>query len=203
MATVSLPVRGRVAAVRGGSAGANRAAALCQRLAGRRTRTSAVPTVPSSAQLLICPALQMADFNLRLVAAESCRCPYCSTAHRPLQDLNGGASLCQDVLDGAHVPAELRRQYKERLSASKLPPSTTTKVGLESEVSPPAGGQSLPEARPAHCLPHIRVRRSLMDDRVPLSRGEEGVTSPFLSVIRVNCFFLALGQKQQSSVPCC
>ncbi|XP_075880504.1 LOW QUALITY PROTEIN: arylacetamide deacetylase-like 4 [Nelusetta ayraudi] len=136
LATVSLPVRGRVAAVGGGSAGANRAAALCQRLAGRRTRTSAVPTAPSSAQLLICPALQMAVFNLRLVAAESSRCPYCSTVHCLLQDLNGGSSLCQDVLDGVHVPAEPMRQYEGTALPFQTASVTTTKVGLESEVSP-------------------------------------------------------------------
>lgn len=103
---MSLPVCGRVA-VGGSSAGVNRATALCQRLAGRRSWTSAVPTALSSAPNLSGPA----DGRFQLAPRTSRMAPlpilFCF-----LQDLNGDASLCQDLLELTHVPAELRRQHK-------------------------------------------------------------------------------------------
>lgn len=140
-------------AVGGDSAGANLAAALCQRLAKRENRHLPFPC----AQVLIYPALQMADFNLPSYQ-QNHAIPLLfrgRAAFYFLQYLNGDMSVCQDVLEGNHVPTELRPCYQEWLSPANLPPESLArgyceqpapeydgvvyhviKTGLDSEVSP-------------------------------------------------------------------
>ncbi|KAM3621286.1 uncharacterized protein V6R79_008851 [Siganus canaliculatus] len=140
-------------AVGGDSTGANLAAALCQRLAREEDRH--LP--PPCAQVLIYPTLQMADFNLPSYQ-QNHAVPILFRSRMAfyfLQYLNGDVSLCQDVLEGSHVPTELRPLYKEWLSPSNLPPECLArgvakppaspydgevyhaiKAGLEHEVSP-------------------------------------------------------------------
>ncbi|XP_035518283.1 arylacetamide deacetylase-like 4 [Morone saxatilis] len=140
-------------AVGGDSTGANLAAALCQRLARREDGHLPSPC----AQVLIYPALQMADFNLPSYQ-QNHAVPILFRGRMAfyfLQYLSGDMSVCQDVLEGNHVPTELRPCYKEWLSPSNLPPEClvrgtfehptpeydaevyhTIKAGLEPEVSP-------------------------------------------------------------------
>ncbi|XP_054473727.1 arylacetamide deacetylase-like 4 [Anoplopoma fimbria] len=140
-------------AVGGDSTGANLAAALCQRLA--RTEVGHLPF--PCAQVLIYPALQMADFNLPSYQ-QNHAVPILFRGRMVfyfLQYLNGDMSLCQELLDGIHVPTELQPCYKEWLSPSNLPPEFlvrgydepptpqydgevyhSIKAGLEHEVSP-------------------------------------------------------------------
>ncbi|KAM4612884.1 arylacetamide deacetylase-like 4 [Polymixia lowei] len=143
----------RRVAVGGDSAGANLAAALCQRLARMEDGHLPLPC----AQVLIYPALQMADFNLPSYQ-QNHAVPILfrgRVAFYFLQYLNGDVSVCHDVLEGNHVPTELRPLYKEWLSPSNLPPEClargyseqpapdydgevyhAVKTGLDPEVSP-------------------------------------------------------------------
>ncbi|KAI4826542.1 hypothetical protein KUCAC02_029988 [Chaenocephalus aceratus] len=140
-------------AVGGDSTGANLAAALCQRLARREIGHLLFPC----AQVLIYPALQMADFNLPSYQ-QNHAVPILFRGRMAfyfLQYLNGDMSLCQDVLEGIHVPNELKPRYEEWLSPSNLPAGFLArgydkhptaeyngqvyhamKDGLEHEVSP-------------------------------------------------------------------
>lgn len=140
-------------AVGGDSTGANMAAALCQRLA--RTEVGRLPF--PCAQVLIYPTLQMADFNLPSYQ-QNHAVPILFRGRMAfyfLQYLNGDVSLCQDLLEGIHVPTELKPSYQEWLSPSNLPPEFLArghseiataqydaevyhaiKAGLEHEVSP-------------------------------------------------------------------
>lgn len=107
-------------ALGGDSAGGNLAAALSQRLA-----TSPDGHLPSPCGLvLIYPALQMADFNLPSYQ-QNHTVPLLFRARMVfyfLQYLNGDMSVCQDVLEGRHVPAELKLHYSKWLDPSNLPP---------------------------------------------------------------------------------
>lgn len=140
-------------AVGGDSTGANLAAALCQRLARREDGHLLFPC----AQVLVYPVLQMADFNLPSYQ-QNHAVPILFRGRMAfyfLQYLNGDSSLCQDLLDGYHVPTELRPRYKTWLSPANLPPEFLSrgyldplkaqydgelyhivKDGLEHEVSP-------------------------------------------------------------------
>ncbi|XP_029991227.1 arylacetamide deacetylase-like 4 [Sphaeramia orbicularis] len=140
-------------AVGGDSTGANLAAALCQRLARKEDGHLLFPC----AQVLIYPALQMADFNLPSYQ-QNHAVPILYRGRMAfyfLQYLDGDVSLCQDLLEGNHVPTELRQRYKNWLSPSNLPPECLSrgfsepptpeydgeiyhaiKAGLEPEVSP-------------------------------------------------------------------
>lgn len=153
MAEAEFSVDPRRVAVGGDSTGANLAAALCQRLA----RSEDGHLLSPCAQVLIYPALQMADFNLPSYQ-QNHAVPILFRGRMAfyfLQYLNGDTSVCQDVLEGNHVPTELRPRYKEWLSPSNLPPACLSrgfcerpaaeydgqvyhavKAGLESEVSP-------------------------------------------------------------------
>ncbi|XP_071777113.1 arylacetamide deacetylase-like 4 [Centroberyx gerrardi] len=153
VAEAEFSVDSRRVAVGGDSAGANLAAALCQRLAKREDGHLPSPC----AQVLIYPALQMADFNLPSYQ-QNHAVPILfrgRVAFYFLQYLNGDMSVCQDVLEGNHVPTELRPCYQEWLSPSSLPPECLArgyceqpaaeydgevyhivKSGLEPEVSP-------------------------------------------------------------------
>ncbi|KAK7913427.1 hypothetical protein WMY93_013638 [Mugilogobius chulae] len=143
---------GRVA-VGGDSTGANLAAALCQRLAKQDNGHLVLPC----AQVLVYPVLQMADFNLPSYQ-QNHAVPILFRARMAfyfLQYLNEDPSLGQDLLDGYHVPNELKPRYRSWLSPSNLPPEClsrgyseppkaaydgglyhTVKDGLEHEVSP-------------------------------------------------------------------
>uniref|UniRef100_A0A8C6V3E8 Arylacetamide deacetylase-like 4 n=1 Tax=Neogobius melanostomus TaxID=47308 RepID=A0A8C6V3E8_9GOBI len=156
---------GRVA-VGGDSTGANLAAALCQRLAKQDNRHVVFPC----AQVLVYPVLQMADFNLPSYQ-QNHSVPILYRARMPfyfLQYLNGDPSLCQDVLDGHHVPNELKPPYMTWLSPSNLPKECLSrgyaeppqahydgelyhklKNGLEHEVSPLLADDDIIEKAPA------------------------------------------------------
>ncbi|XP_030634410.1 arylacetamide deacetylase-like 4 [Chanos chanos] len=140
-------------AVGGDSAGGNLAAALCQRLAKRQDGHPFSPC----AQILIYPALQMADLNLPSYQ-QNHAIPILfrgRAAFYFLQYINGEVSLCQDVLEGNHVPPELKQHYRKWLSPDNLPPEFRRqasnpqvvtghdaevyhmiKVGLDPEISP-------------------------------------------------------------------
>ncbi|XP_051768455.1 arylacetamide deacetylase-like 4 isoform X2 [Ctenopharyngodon idella] len=107
-------------AVGGDSAGANLAAALCQRLS--KTQDGHLPS--PCAQVLIYPALQMADFHLPSYQ-QNHSVPILfrgRTVFFFLQYLNGNTSVSQQVLEGKHVPAELKLRYKKWLDPDNLPP---------------------------------------------------------------------------------
>uniref|UniRef100_A0A8C7IGP6 Arylacetamide deacetylase-like 4 n=1 Tax=Oncorhynchus kisutch TaxID=8019 RepID=A0A8C7IGP6_ONCKI len=76
------------------------------------------------AQVLIYPVLQMADFNLPSYQQNhAVRILFCGRmAFYFLQYLNGDTSVCQDVLKGNHIPAEMRLAFKEWFSPEHLPP---------------------------------------------------------------------------------
>lgn len=153
VAEAEFGVDSRRVAVGGDSTGANLAAALCQRLARREDGHLPFPC----AQVLVYPALQMADFNLPSYQ-QNHAVPILFRGRMAfyfLQYVNGDMSVCQDVLEGNHVPTELRPCYEEWLSPSNLPPECLVrgfceppapeydgevyhaiKDGLEPEVSP-------------------------------------------------------------------
>ncbi|XP_066838388.1 arylacetamide deacetylase-like 4 isoform X2 [Anser cygnoides] len=98
----------------GDSAGGNLAAAVSQTLAGR----SDLPKL--RAQILIYPGLQALDFNLPsyqqnrgvpLLFRER-------AAFFALQYLNGDASHMQEVLEGSHIPPDMRMKYRKWLPES-------------------------------------------------------------------------------------
>lgn len=119
MAEAEFGVDSRRIAVGGDSAGGNLAAALCQRLA--QPESGSLP--PLRSQVLIYPVLQMADFNLpSYVQNQAVPLLFRGrAAFYFLQYLNGEMSVCQDVLQGSHVPADLRPQYRRWLSPDHLP----------------------------------------------------------------------------------
>ncbi|NXA40540.1 ADCL4 protein, partial [Eudromia elegans] len=99
--------------VSGDSAGGNLAAAVSQTLASR----SDLPKL--RAQILIYPGLQALDFNLPsyqqnravpLLLRER-------AAFFALQYLNGDASHVEEVLEGSHIPADIRLKYRKWVSA--------------------------------------------------------------------------------------
>ncbi|KAF1446222.1 Arylacetamide deacetylase-like 4, partial [Spheniscus demersus] len=96
----------------GDSAGGNLAAAVSQTLAGR----SDLPRL--RAQILIYPGLQALDFNLPsyhqnrgvpLLFRER-------AAFFALQYLNGDALHMQEVLEGSHIPPDMRLKYRKWVS---------------------------------------------------------------------------------------
>ncbi|XP_072740092.1 arylacetamide deacetylase-like 4 isoform X2 [Ciconia boyciana] len=101
----------------GDSAGGNLAAAVSQTLAGR----SDLPRL--RAQILIYPGLQALDFNLPsyqqnrgvpLLFRER-------AAFFALQYLNGDALHMQEVLEGSHIPPDMRLKYKKWVSPDNIP----------------------------------------------------------------------------------
>uniref|UniRef100_A0A8B9R5V9 Arylacetamide deacetylase-like 4 n=1 Tax=Astyanax mexicanus TaxID=7994 RepID=A0A8B9R5V9_ASTMX len=116
----------------GDSAGGNLSAALSQRLAKKRTGD-----VPSPlALVLIYPALQMADFTLpSYLQNQSVPLLYRDkAAYYFLQYLNGDMSVCQEVLAGRHVPAELKAHYSKWLDPANLPPEFRERSYQKPEV---------------------------------------------------------------------
>ncbi|XP_076212121.1 arylacetamide deacetylase-like 4 isoform X1 [Aptenodytes patagonicus] len=101
----------------GDSAGGNLAAAVSQTLAGR-------PDLPRlRAQILIYPGLQALDFNLPsyhqnrgvpLLFRER-------AAFFALQYLNGDALHMQEVLEGSHIPPDMRLKYRKWVSPDNIP----------------------------------------------------------------------------------
>ncbi|KAG7318901.1 hypothetical protein KOW79_017375 [Hemibagrus wyckioides] len=124
-------------ALGGDSAGGNLAAALSQRLA-----TSPDGHLPSPCGLvLVYPALQMADFNLPSYW-QNHAVPVLFRARMAfyfLQYLNGDMSVCQDVLEGRHVPAELKLHYSKWLDPSNLPPEF--RDGAQNQVATAHDGE--------------------------------------------------------------
>uniref|UniRef100_A0A672T732 Arylacetamide deacetylase-like 4 n=1 Tax=Sinocyclocheilus grahami TaxID=75366 RepID=A0A672T732_SINGR len=110
IAAADFGVDPRRVAVGGDSAGANLAAALCQRLS--KSQDGHLPS--PCAQVLIYPALQIADFHL------------------PSYQLNHSVPILfrgrvvfyflQQILKGKHVPVELKLCYKKWLDPENLPP---------------------------------------------------------------------------------
>ncbi|KAK9966651.1 hypothetical protein ABG768_003749 [Culter alburnus] len=120
IAATNFGVDPRRVAVGGDSAGANLAAALCQRLS--KTQECHLPS--PCAQVLIYPALQMADFHLPSYQ-QNHSVPILFRGRAVfffLQYLNGNTSVSQQVLEGKHVPAELKLLYKKWLDPDNLPP---------------------------------------------------------------------------------
>ncbi|KAK7127672.1 hypothetical protein R3I93_020298 [Phoxinus phoxinus] len=120
IAATDFGVDPRRVAVGGDSAGGNLAAALCQRLS--KTQDGHLPS--PCAQVLIYPALQMADFHLPSYQ-QNHSVPILfrgRTVFFFLQYLNGNTSVSQQILEGKHVPAELKRHYKKWLDPDNLPP---------------------------------------------------------------------------------
>ncbi|CAL8336742.1 unnamed protein product [Lota lota] len=153
---------GRVA-VGGDGSGGNLAAALCLRLAttdnrGEEEEEKSGRGALPCAQLLLCPALQMADFSSPSYQQNRTVPPLYRgrSAFYFLQYLGSDATLCPDVLDGVHVPPEYRQRYRDWLAPSNLPPEClargylrhpgsaeydsvvyhAVKDGLRAEVSP-------------------------------------------------------------------
>uniref|UniRef100_A0A8B9DJR2 Alpha/beta hydrolase fold-3 domain-containing protein n=1 Tax=Anser cygnoides TaxID=8845 RepID=A0A8B9DJR2_ANSCY len=101
----------------GDSAGGNLAAAVSQTLAGR----SDLPKL--RAQILIYPHLQALDFNLPsyqqnqgvpLLFRER-------AAFFALQYLNGDTSHMEEVLEGSHIPIDIKLNYKKWVSPDNIP----------------------------------------------------------------------------------
>ncbi|RLV95609.1 hypothetical protein DV515_00012813 [Chloebia gouldiae] len=104
-------------AVCGDSAGGNLAAAVSQSLAG----SSHLPRL--RAQILIYPGLQALDFNLPsyqqnqgvpLLFRER-------AAFYMLQYLNGNAIKLEEVLEGCHVPIDIKLKYNKWVSPDNIP----------------------------------------------------------------------------------
>lgn len=130
IAATDFGVDPRRVAVGGDSAGGNLAAALCQRLL--KTQDGHLPS--PCAQVLIYPALQMADFHLPSYQQNQ-SVPILfrgRTVFFFLQYLNGNTSVSQQILEGKHVPAELKRHYKKWLDPDNLPPQFRKEA-----ISPP------------------------------------------------------------------
>ncbi|XP_062363686.1 arylacetamide deacetylase-like 4 [Cinclus cinclus] len=101
----------------GDSAGGNLAAAVSQTLAGR----SDLPRL--RAQILIYPGLQALDFNLPsyqqnrgvpLLFRER-------AAFYMLQYLNGNATKLEEVLEGSHIPVDIKLKYRKWVSPDNIP----------------------------------------------------------------------------------
>ncbi|NXW95539.1 ADCL4 protein, partial [Alopecoenas beccarii] len=101
----------------GDSAGGNLAAAVCHTLAGR----SDLPKL--RAQILIYPGLQALDFNLPSYQ-QNRGVPFLHRKHAAfyvLQYLNGNSSHMQEVLEGSHIPLDIKLNYRKWLSPDNIP----------------------------------------------------------------------------------
>ncbi|KFQ40973.1 Arylacetamide deacetylase-like 4, partial [Nestor notabilis] len=101
----------------GDSAGGNLAAAVSQTLAGR----SDLPSL--RAQVLIYPGLQALDFNLPSYHQNRGVPPLFRerAAFFALQYLNGHALHMQEVLEGSHIPPDMRLKYRKWVSPDHIP----------------------------------------------------------------------------------
>ncbi|XP_043108599.1 arylacetamide deacetylase-like 4 [Puntigrus tetrazona] len=126
IAATDFGVDPRRVAVGGDSAGANLAAALCQRLS--KTQDGHLPS--PCAQVLIYPALQMADFHLPSYQ-QNHSVPILFRGRVVfyfLQYLNGNTTVSQQILEGKHVPVELKLRYKKWLDPENIPPQFRKEV---------------------------------------------------------------------------
>ncbi|CAM9749455.1 unnamed protein product [Bubo scandiacus] len=101
----------------GDSAGGNLAAAVSQTLAGG----SDLPKL--RAQILIYPGLQALDFNLPSYQQNQ-GVPLLIRKHAAffaLQYLNGDALHMQEVLEGSHIPPDMRLKYRKWVSPDNIP----------------------------------------------------------------------------------
>uniref|UniRef100_A0A8B9G886 Alpha/beta hydrolase fold-3 domain-containing protein n=1 Tax=Amazona collaria TaxID=241587 RepID=A0A8B9G886_9PSIT len=102
----------------GDSAGGNLAAAVSQTLAGR----SDLPSL--RAQVLIYPGLQALDFNLPSYY-QNRGVPLLFREHAVffmLHYLDGHALHMQEVLEGSHIPPDMRLKYRKWVSPDHIPP---------------------------------------------------------------------------------
>uniref|UniRef100_A0A8D0EQ20 Alpha/beta hydrolase fold-3 domain-containing protein n=1 Tax=Strix occidentalis caurina TaxID=311401 RepID=A0A8D0EQ20_STROC len=101
----------------GDSAGGNLAAAVSQTLAGG----SDLPKL--RAQILIYPGLQAVDFNLPSYQ-QNHRVPLLfreRAAFYVLQYLNGNATNLEEVLEGSHIPIDIKLNYRKWVSPDNVP----------------------------------------------------------------------------------
>ncbi|XP_069467006.1 arylacetamide deacetylase-like 4 [Ambystoma mexicanum] len=103
--------------ISGDSAGGTLAASVCQGLVSR----TGLPKL--SAQVLIYPLVQMADFNLPSYQQNrSVPILYRErVAFYVLQYLNGDLSLIEEVLEGEHIPEDMKLKYEKWLSLDNIP----------------------------------------------------------------------------------
>uniref|UniRef100_A0A8C2SQL7 Alpha/beta hydrolase fold-3 domain-containing protein n=1 Tax=Coturnix japonica TaxID=93934 RepID=A0A8C2SQL7_COTJA len=101
----------------GDSAGGNLAAAVSQTLAGRTD----LPRL--RAQILIYPILQALDFNLPSYKQNQGVPPLFQerAAVYVLQYLNGNASNLEQVLEGSHIPIDIKLNYRKWVSEDYIP----------------------------------------------------------------------------------
>ncbi|XP_008489410.1 arylacetamide deacetylase-like 4 [Calypte anna] len=101
----------------GDSAGGNLAAAVSQTLAGR----SDLPKL--RAQILLYPGLQALDFNLPSYQ-QNRRVPLLSRERAAcfgLLYLNGDALHLKEVLEGSHIPIDIKLNYRKWVSPDNIP----------------------------------------------------------------------------------
>ncbi|XP_043917663.1 arylacetamide deacetylase-like 4 [Protopterus annectens] len=101
----------------GDSAGGNLTAAVCQKLAQRND------LLPVCAQVLIYPALQAVDFNLPSYQ-QNRDIPILFQTRSlfyHLHYLNGEIEFLEDMLEGNHVPAEMKLKFKKWIDPDKIP----------------------------------------------------------------------------------
>ncbi|XP_015261814.1 PREDICTED: arylacetamide deacetylase-like 3, partial [Gekko japonicus] len=103
--------------VAGDSAGASLASVVCQTLVGRQGLAKVC------AQILIYPGLQAIDFHLPSYQQNQA-VPILyreKAAFFFLHYLNGDTSLLEELLQGCHIPADLKLRYRKWLSADNIP----------------------------------------------------------------------------------
>ncbi|XP_063001189.1 arylacetamide deacetylase-like 4 [Elgaria multicarinata webbii] len=103
--------------VAGDSSGGTLAATICQ------TLVSKPGLAKVHAQILIYPGLQAIDFNLPSYQ-QNRAVPILyreRAAFYLLHYVNGNASLLEEVLEGSHVPVNLKLNYRKWLSADNIP----------------------------------------------------------------------------------
>uniref|UniRef100_A0A8D0GKE7 Alpha/beta hydrolase fold-3 domain-containing protein n=1 Tax=Sphenodon punctatus TaxID=8508 RepID=A0A8D0GKE7_SPHPU len=103
--------------IAGDSAGGNIAVGVCQTLVGRKD------LLKPRAQVLIYPGLQAMDFNLPSYQ-QNRAVPILfreRAAFYALQCLIGNASVLEDVLQGSHVPPDIRQKYAKWMGAHNIP----------------------------------------------------------------------------------
>ncbi|XP_006264536.2 arylacetamide deacetylase-like 4 [Alligator mississippiensis] len=103
--------------IAGDSAGGHLAALVSQAVVSR-------PGLPKPrAQVLIYPFVQGLDFNLPSYL-QNCKVPLLFRERVPffaLLCLNGDVSVLEDVLEGTHIPTDIKLKYKKWLSLDNIP----------------------------------------------------------------------------------
>ncbi|XP_063799599.1 arylacetamide deacetylase-like 4 [Pseudophryne corroboree] len=103
--------------ISGDSAGGNLAAAVCQALVSRTDLPKPL------AQVLIYPAVQAVDFHLPSYT-QNCAVPILyreRAAFYMLNYLEGNLSMMEEVLDGDHVPVDMKQKFRKWLSPKNIP----------------------------------------------------------------------------------